>query len=198
MREREGSFIAPRLQLETGLPNCSIKIISRTLKRNGFSYIQTRRKGLMTPSDLKCRVKFANLIKKNYDKDIQKKDICFSLDGKSFVHKLNPRDQARAPKARKWRTKMKDWQQTVWQKAILVEVKLSYCFNKNFSRRKPFKLSLTIGHQVNRSKMPGFQFTFSWDFSKTFFIFITLYEIYLVWWGKVSVEKQWITEPIYI
>ena len=108
LREREGSFIAPRLQLETGLPNCSIKIISRTLKRNGFSYIQTRRKGLMTPSDLKCRVKFANLIKKNYDKDIQKKDICFSLDGKSFVHKLNPRDQARAPKARKWWTKMKD------------------------------------------------------------------------------------------
>ena len=42
---------------------------------------------------------------KNFDKDIWKKDICFYLDGKSFVHKLNPKDQARAPKAREWRGK---------------------------------------------------------------------------------------------
>ena len=59
----------------------------------------------MTPSYLKCRVKFANHINKKFDKDIWKKEICFNLDGKSFALKLNPRNQARAPKAREWREK---------------------------------------------------------------------------------------------
>lgn len=57
----------------------------------------------MAPSDLKHCVKFANHIKTNFDKDIWKKDICFYLVGKSVVHKLKPRDQARAPKVREWR-----------------------------------------------------------------------------------------------
>ena len=39
LRERKESFIALRLQLETGLTNCSIKTIHRTQKRQGFSYL---------------------------------------------------------------------------------------------------------------------------------------------------------------
>lgn len=105
LREREISFTAPRLQLETGLTHCSTKTIHRTLKRHGFSYLQTRRKGRMTPSDLKHRVKFANDILKNYPNDFWKSQISFYLDGKSFIHKINPRDQAIAPKAREWRKK---------------------------------------------------------------------------------------------
>ena len=109
LRKREGSFPAPQLQLETGLTNWSIRTIHRTLKKHGFSCLQTRRKGRMTPSNLKCRVKFANHIKQNFNKDIWKKDKCFYLYGESFVHKLNPRDQARTPKAREWKgKKMKD------------------------------------------------------------------------------------------
>ena len=64
LREREGSFTAPRLQLETRLTNCSIWTIHGALKKQEFSYLQTRRKGRMTTSDLNCRVKFANHIKK--------------------------------------------------------------------------------------------------------------------------------------
>ena len=63
-REREGFFTAPRLQPESGLTNCSIKTIHMTLKRHEFSYLQTRRKGRMTPSDLERRVKFPNHFKK--------------------------------------------------------------------------------------------------------------------------------------
>ena len=59
----------------------------------------------MTPSDLKHRVKFANDILKNYPNDFWKSQISFYLDGKSFVHKINPRDQVIAPKAREWRKK---------------------------------------------------------------------------------------------
>ena len=59
----------------------------------------------MTPSDLKNWVKFANDTLKNYLKDFWKSQICFYLDGKSFVHQINPRNQAIAPKAREWRRK---------------------------------------------------------------------------------------------
>ena len=105
LREREGSFTAPLLQLETGLSNCFIKTIQRALKSHIFSYLQARRKEFMAPSEVKCRVQFANHIKKIFDKDIWKKDICFYLEGKNFVYKFNPRDQARVPKTREWREK---------------------------------------------------------------------------------------------
>ena len=53
----------------------------------------------MTTSDLKRRVKFANHIKKIMIRLYGKK-TCFLLDGKSLVHKLHPRCQARTSKAR--------------------------------------------------------------------------------------------------
>ena len=77
LRETEGSFTAPRLQLETVFGNCSIRTIHRTLKKYGFIYLQTRRKGRMTPSDLKCRVKFASHIKKTLIRTYGKKIYVF-------------------------------------------------------------------------------------------------------------------------
>ena len=51
----------------------------------------------MTQSDLK-RVKFANWITQFFARDLRKKDKRFYLNRKSFIHELNPRDQARTPK----------------------------------------------------------------------------------------------------
>ena len=38
------------------------------------------------------------------------KDICFFIDGSSFVHKTNSADQAFAPKSKTWRKKKKELQ----------------------------------------------------------------------------------------
>ena len=58
----------------------------------------------MTQSDLK-RVKFANWITQFFARDLRKKDKRFYLNRKSFIHELNPRDQARIPRMSEWRKK---------------------------------------------------------------------------------------------
>ena len=51
------------------------------------------------------RVKFARKMLKEHDETFWTKDIAFYLDPTSFVHRVNPSDQAKAPKSRVWRRK---------------------------------------------------------------------------------------------
>ena len=55
--------------------------------------------------DLTQRTQFAWRMRREYTDSVWKKDICFYLDGSSFIHKTNPSDQARAPTAKVWRRK---------------------------------------------------------------------------------------------
>ena len=75
------------------------------LNKYGYHYRQARRKGLLTESDLKLRMKFAKDITKYYDDGLWSSGICFYLDAKHFIHKTNPMDQAKAPKRLVWREK---------------------------------------------------------------------------------------------
>jgi hypothetical protein len=58
--------------------------------RHGFAYRQARKKGLLTAKDLKKRYDFAMKMKKERSRDVWKNEVSFYLDGKSFVHKINP------------------------------------------------------------------------------------------------------------
>ena len=75
----------------------------REMNRLGYTYRQARKKGLLTDDDISKRLKFAKSMVKNYPETVWTNDICFYFDGSSFVHKTNPADQARAPRARVWR-----------------------------------------------------------------------------------------------
>ena len=57
----------------------------------------------MSIADWKNCVKFERFIRKVYSRDIWAEDICFYLDGKSFICKSNLNDQTRAPKTEEWR-----------------------------------------------------------------------------------------------
>ena len=107
LRLKEGTFSVKRLLHFAGVThlNVSVRTVQRMLNRNGFFFLQARKKGLMSSKDLRERVKFARKIKTQYNASIWKKGIAFYLDGTSFVHKMNPLDQARAPKTRIWRKK---------------------------------------------------------------------------------------------
>ena len=50
-------------------------------------------------------MKFAKDIKKYYDNGLWLSGICFYLDTKDFIHKINLMDQAKAPKSLVWRKK---------------------------------------------------------------------------------------------
>ena len=105
LREVSGRFSSKRVKLEAGVQNVSDRTVRRHLNRQGYFYLQSRKKGLMSKADkVKC-VKFARKMLKEYPKDVWSKHISFYLDGVSFVHKLHPSDQAKAPSGRIWRQK---------------------------------------------------------------------------------------------
>ena len=103
-RASVGSFSARRLRTAAGIsPDVSLWTIRRALKRHGYSYLHSRKKGLLTQKDLARRHRFARKIRKLLPHNFWESGISFYLDGTSFVHKTNPFDQARATKSMAWR-----------------------------------------------------------------------------------------------
>ena len=102
LRKSEGNFTVKRIMHSAGinLNTVSCRTVQRFLRRKGFYYLQARKKGILTEKDQYKRLQFARKVKTNYPCGLWTEKIAFYLDGVSFVHKYNPADQARAPKAR--------------------------------------------------------------------------------------------------
>ena len=107
LRKSKGNFTVKRIMHSAGinLNTVSCRTVQRFLRRKGFYYLQARKKGILTEKDQYKRLQFAQKVKTNYLCSLWTEKIAFYLDGVSFVHKYNPADQARAPKARIWRKK---------------------------------------------------------------------------------------------
>ena len=105
LRTEEGTFSSKRLMQRCSLSegNVSNRTIRRCLNRNGFKYLQARKKGLISYKDKRERLKFARSMRRGYSKSVWEKEIAFYLDATSFVYKRHPMDQARAPRGRIWR-----------------------------------------------------------------------------------------------
>ena len=105
LREKEGNFSCQRIMQEVGISakNVSVRTVARFLNSRGYYYLQARKKGVLTVTDMKKRLRFARRMRKDYGADVWTKRIAFYLDCVSYVYKRNPLDQALAPKARIWR-----------------------------------------------------------------------------------------------
>ena len=99
----EGQSTVKRLMREAGINSTNVhvscRIVQRFLRSKGYKYLHARQKGLLTEQDIVKRLKLAREMKREHTEDFWTKEIAFYLDGVSFVHKYNPADQARAPKA---------------------------------------------------------------------------------------------------
>ena len=93
------SFNSKRIQTDSDIKHASNRAVRRTLNKHGYFYLQSRKKGLLSVNDLKLRVKFARKMLREHDETFWTKDIAFYLDPTSFVHRVNPSDQAKFPKA---------------------------------------------------------------------------------------------------
>ena len=69
--------------------------------------MKSRKKGLMTKTDLAARTKFAKKYNKLLTDKFWKEGIAFYLDGVGFAFKRNPMGQARATETMAWRKKGK-------------------------------------------------------------------------------------------
>ena len=104
LRKETGKFSSKRIQEESGLTHVSNRTIRRCLNRNKYFFLQARKKGLMTLSDLKKRVSFCRKVKRlKLKNDFWRNGLAFYLDGVGFEYKKNPQGEARAPGTRSWR-----------------------------------------------------------------------------------------------
>lgn len=104
LRETEGHFTSKRIQVDSGLLHVCNRTVRNRLHDNDYRYLRSRKKGLLYKRDLEARVKYCKSIRKRkLTQEYWNTGISMYLDGKGFQFKTNPRDMARAPKAREWR-----------------------------------------------------------------------------------------------
>ena len=106
LRNEEGNFNAKEVLEKAGLSIADVSVctVTRFLNKEGYFYLQARKKGLLRKDDLKKRLAFVRHCRKRYTcENFWTEQVSFYLDGTSFAHKNNPLDQACAPKGRIWR-----------------------------------------------------------------------------------------------
>ena len=100
LRQILPNWTAKRLMVEAGIRNVSVRTVRRVLNAMGHFYLQALKKGLMSEKDREKRVKFAKRMMREYDDKVWTEKVAFYFDGVNFTYKLNPKDQALAPRGR--------------------------------------------------------------------------------------------------
>ena len=108
MRKNNVNFSVTQLAVASGLNHlASRRTFSRYLNEQGYKFLTTRKKDLLSEKDRRLRLQYARRMKRTL-KDVPEfwtKDVAFYLDAVSFVHKSNPLSKATQPKSRVWRQK---------------------------------------------------------------------------------------------
>lgn len=109
MRKKDVNLTVMSLVREAGIDPTLVhrRTFTRYLNKWGFHFLQSRKKGLLSDKDKELRLKYAkkmrSLLKDN--PTFYTHHIAFYLDGVSFIHKYNPKNEACRPKSRVWRKK---------------------------------------------------------------------------------------------
>ena len=103
-RDSEEAFSSIQIQHEAGISEALVsnRTVRRSLNEMEYFYLQSRKKGLLSPDDLAIRLKFA---RKYVKKPVTfwQTGISFYLDGVGWAHKRNPSDHAVTLRTRTWR-----------------------------------------------------------------------------------------------
>ena len=70
--EKEGNFSCQKIMQEAGISvkDVSVRTVSRFLNSQGYYYLQARKKGVLTVTDMKKRLQFARRMRKHYGADV--------------------------------------------------------------------------------------------------------------------------------
>ena len=100
LQEEMGNFCVKRAMVKAGIPpSISEETVQRVLRKAGLKWACVQRKGILPKKTLKLRLKFAQKDRCKLPANFWEERAGFYLDGASFTHKMNPFDQARAPRA---------------------------------------------------------------------------------------------------
>ena len=95
MREQHGTFSSKQLQEHCGLGHVSNSTVRRAIKRMGYKYLCSRKKGLMSVADMRQRVSFARKVQKRFGKlkdhqlQLWKDGINVYVDAVGFQYKVS-------------------------------------------------------------------------------------------------------------
>ena len=71
--EKEGNFSCQRIMQEAGISvkDVSVRTVSRFLNSQGYYYLQVHKKGVLTVTDMKKRLKFARRMRKDWSRRLE-------------------------------------------------------------------------------------------------------------------------------
>ena len=106
LRERSPNFTVMEVVHCRGISPTIVtyRTFLQYVKRLGYGFFQSGKKGVLTKKDLKIRRRFARNVKSKPE-NYWSSDVAFYLDGVSFVYKSNPMSDVLKPKIRVWRKK---------------------------------------------------------------------------------------------
>ena len=94
LRLREPNVSVKSLVIETGLSldTVSRRTFSRILNKNGYGFLQRRKKGILSERDRVLRRRFCRKVKRfrQINEHFWMNEVSFYIDGVSFIHKSNP------------------------------------------------------------------------------------------------------------
>ncbi|CAB3978201.1 Transposable element Tcb1 transposase [Paramuricea clavata] len=104
LREKSPNFTVMEVVQRSGISPtiATYRTFLRYVKRLGYGFFQSRKKGVLTKKDLKIHRKFARSMATK-PQDYWTSDVSFYLDGVSFIYKSNPMSDVLKPKNRVWR-----------------------------------------------------------------------------------------------
>ena len=107
LHKAEGTVSCSRVmsESEVDLSKISVWTARPALNRLGYYYLVARKKGLLCAKDLVQRSRFAKQMARTKPESFWTRDVCFYLNGVSFVHKYNPYSESCAPSCRVWQKK---------------------------------------------------------------------------------------------
>ena len=99
-------FSSKDIQANLGLQRwMSNRTVRREMNRMGVKYLHLRKKGVLTRTDLKKRLKFARKCKRILRSTFYRRGISMYLDGVGFEYKSNPAKSVPGTKTMGWRRK---------------------------------------------------------------------------------------------
>ena len=101
VRKETINFSARQLQTEAGLTEASsLSTVYRVLNQAGFYFRHLKKKGILSPEDLKVRLRWAQA---NIHRPLSYwTNVSLYLDGVSFIYKRRPSDTGRLSRAKAW------------------------------------------------------------------------------------------------
>lgn len=103
LTDRGNGFTSKDVQTNVGALGMSNRTVRRVMNKHGIRYLHLRKKGILLPSDLHKRLKFARKCSRRLLPSFWQRGVSMYIDGVGFEWKTNPTTSVSGTRAMGWR-----------------------------------------------------------------------------------------------